>query len=166
MQARGSYQNEVASFKEKTPRYPSCHPQEVIHPLDCRTGADRGRLWQVVSSSWWPRAVCVVVGDTQESVYTVASTSPSKQRRHWLCSGWLLPRAASVSSPSLLSSWLPACSPSRCVVSGWGLDKDVAPGLLCLLDYVGVFPTREICAPLSSPLKENAQDSGVSLRYG
>lgn len=51
------------------------------------------------------------------------------------------------------------------VVSCWGLDKDVAPGLPCFLDYVGVFPAGESCAPLPSPLEENAQDSDASFRY-
>ena len=51
-----------------------------------------------------------------------------------------------------------------CAVSCWGLDKDVALGLLCFLDYV-VFPAGEGCAPVSSPLEENAQDGVASFRY-
>lgn len=36
-----------------------------------------------------------------------------------------------------------------CVVSSWGLDKNVAPRLLRCLDYVGVFPVGEGYAPPS-----------------
>lgn len=73
-------------------------------------------------------------------------------------SGWLPPGAAST------LCHLGFLSASLCVISSWGLDKNVAPGLLRCLDYVGGFPVGESCASLSSPLGENAQEGGTSFR--
>lgn len=79
----------------------------------------------------------------------------------WLAPAWCCLCRFSISPVVLASCMLTL----PCAVSGWGLDNDVVPGLFCLLDYVGVFPTREIGAPQSSPLKENGQDSGVDFRH-
>lgn len=69
---------------------------------------------------------------------------PSKQRRHGPHSGWFPPGAASAPCPcpSPLSSWLLECFPPLCCVL-LGLGKNVAPGLLRCLGYVGVFPVGE-----------------------